>query len=73
MENPTQAPAEVPIPVCPHCRQPLSEVRWLINAEVGLITLYHAECMTVLNCQMVQLETRILRPGQLPSGLFGAS
>jgi hypothetical protein len=69
-ENPTPTPAPT-IPLCPHCKQPLENVGWLLNSEVGLLTIYHAvsECNVALNCQMIPVEARRVT---LPEGVgFG--
>jgi hypothetical protein len=52
---------ETPQPICAHCHQPLTEIGWLANAEVGLFTFYHnsPECMVALNCQLVPVERRV--------------
>jgi hypothetical protein len=53
-----------PTPLCPHCKNPLTGVGWLCNAEAGLFTFYHDDpaCMVALNIQMVPVEQKIERP-----------
>jgi hypothetical protein len=53
--------------VCPHCRKPLANVAWIVNAEAGLITLFHNEedCRVALNCQLVPVQRRVHLPSEL--------
>lgn len=71
MEAPEQGQPQQPAaPLCPHCRQPLINVAWLINGEAGLITIYHNElaCMVTISCQLVApapQQSRIALPSKI--------
>lgn len=65
-------PEQPQVPLCPHCKKPIIQVGWVVAPAEGAacFTFYHndPDCMTALNCQLIQLQ-QTQRRVQLPSEL----
>lgn len=65
-------PPEPQVPLCPHCREPLASVGWVLNQDYQLVTFFHnvPECMVALNSQFLapMQPRRIALPSELMPG-----